>query len=139
MKRLLVCLALVGAVVLPMALRAAQTSGSPVEEGLRLFLENRLDPATLLITYSDIHPFLEVRSSASAAPVASKPGLFGRKLNLRIDCLVCRSAIWSSYCSKSRLGASSLQIANLASTRAAHASPSRSAATPARSGSGTTT
>jgi hypothetical protein len=58
MKRLLVCLALVGAVVLPMALRAAQTSGSPVEEGLRLFLENRLDPTTLLITYSDIHPLL---------------------------------------------------------------------------------
>jgi hypothetical protein len=70
MKRLLICLALVGVVVLPGVLRAAQTSDSPVEEGLRLFLENRLDPATLRITYSDIHALfggqeLSVRGTGS--------------------------------------------------------------------------
>lgn len=70
MKRLLVSLALVGAVVLPAALRGAQTSGSPVEEGLRLFLENRVAPATLRITYSDLHPLfggqeLSVRGTGS--------------------------------------------------------------------------
>ena len=69
MKRLLVSVALVG-VVVPVALRAAQTNGSPVEEGLRAFLENRLDPATLRITYSDIHPLfggqeLSIRGNGS--------------------------------------------------------------------------
>jgi len=70
MKRRPVLWALVGVVVPPVALRAEQTSGSPVEVGLRLFLEDKLDPATLRITYSDIHSLfggqeLSVRGTGS--------------------------------------------------------------------------
>lgn len=102
MKRLLAFLALVGAVVLAVDLRAAQTSGSPVEEGLRLILEDGLDAATLRITYSDIHPLfggqeLSVRGTGSvetkfvrqkAAPSHRLPGVQVRdlvKLLLQIE------------------------------------------------------
>lgn len=69
-----------GIVAWPATLSAAQASNSPVEEGLRRYLEGKLDPNALRITYSDIHALhggqeLSVRGTGSveARFVRQKP------------------------------------------------------------------